>query len=212
MKKTLIVLTILAISYAGFSQSEKYTNAMTATISRIDSAKSPDDMLALSGTFERIGDAEKTQWLPYYYAAFTETLYAFMKNDAASNDTYADKAEQLINKADAQQQNNSEISCIKSMIASVRMLVDPQTRWQTYGATVQQELEKAKTQDPANPRPYFLQGQNLRYTPEQYGGGCASAKPMLEEALKKFETFKPATALDPDWGKKQVDQMLEGCK
>ena len=98
------------------------------------------------------------------------------------------------------------------MIASIRMLVDPQSRWQTYGATSQQELETAKKIDPTNPRPYFLQGQGLRYTPQEFGGGCATAKPVLEEAMKKYETFKPATELHPNWGKGQVTQLLEGCK
>lgn len=212
MKKFFLAVLAFTITTAVISQSEKYKQAMANNLKLIDSAKSPDDLLAASAAFERIAEAEKNQWLPYYYAAFTQGLYAFMKNTPASNDTYAEKAEQLINKAEALEKNNSEIACVKSLIASLRMIVDPQSRWQTYGATAQQELENAKSWDPANPRPYFLQGQGLRYTPEQFGGGCATAKPMLEEALKKFETFKPATELHPNWGKTEANKLLEGCK
>jgi primosomal protein N'' len=212
MKKVLIAIIVLSMTGAAFAQSEKYTKAMQTNIAAIDSAKSPDDMLALSAAFERVGDAEKTQWLPYYYAAFTQTLYAFFKNDVANNDAYADKAEQLIAKAEALEKNNSEISCIKSMIASLHMMVNPQQRWQTYGAAIQSEIDKAKTQDASNPRPYYLQGQNLRYTPEQFGGGCATAKPLLEEAVKKFEAFKPATGLHPNWGMARTKQLIDGCK
>jgi hypothetical protein len=212
MKKILLAALVLTISTVSFSQSDRYKQAMTTNISKMDSAKSVDDMLAASQAFERIGDAEKTQWLPYYYAALTYSLHAYMKNTPSSNDTYANKAEELINKAEALQQNNSEIACVKSLIASLRMIVDPQSRWQTYGPTIQQEIEKSKSIDPSNPRPYFLQGQNLRYTPEQFGGGCAPAKPVLEEALKKFETFKPASELHPTWGKGEVSRLLEGCK
>ncbi len=212
MKKFFLAVLAFTIATATFSQSEKYKQAMANNLKLIDSAKSPDDLLAASAAFERIAEAEKNQWLPYYYAAFAQGLYAFMKNTPASNDTYAEKAEQLINKAEALEKNNSEIACVKSLIASLRMIVDPQSRWQSYGATAQQELENAKSWDPANPRPYFLQGQGLRYTPEQFGGGCATAKPMLEEALKKFETFKPATELHPNWGKTEANKLLEGCK
>lgn len=212
MKKILFAALLLSISAATFSQSERYKQAMTNNIKMMDSAKSPDDLLSVSQAFERIADAEKTQWLPYYYAAFTYSLHAFMKNTPAQNDTYANKAEELINKAEALEKNNSEIACVKSMVASLRMIVDPQSRWQTYGATIQQEIEKSKSLDPANPRPYFLQGQNLRYTPEQFGGGCATAKPMLEEAKKKFETFRPASDIHPNWGKSEVSRMLEECK
>jgi len=212
MKKMFLVLVSLAVMTQGFAQSEKFTNAMTKTIAQMDSSKTADDMLAASAGFERIGDAEKTQWLPYYYASLSEVIYAFMKNDMANNDALAGKAEQLLAKADGLQPNNSEISVIKAMIATLRMLVNPQQRWQQYGAVIQQELENAKKQDPANPRPYYLQGQNLRNTPEQFGGGCTTAKPVLEEALKKYETFKPATPIAPKWGKDRVEQVLAGCK
>jgi hypothetical protein len=212
MKKMFLALVSLAVMTQGFAQSEKFTNAMTKTIAQMDSSKTADDMLAASAGFERIGDAEKNQWLPYYYASLSEVIYAFMKNDMSNNDALAGKAEQLLAKADGLQPNNSEISVIKAMIATLRMLVNPQQRWQQYGAVIQQELDNAKKQDPANPRPYYLQGQNLRNTPEQFGGGCTTAKPILEEALKKYETFKPASTIAPNWGKDRVVQALAGCK
>lgn len=212
MKKIFIAVLSIVVSTQGFAQSEKFTKAMTAAIAQWDSAKTADDMQSISATFERIAEAEKTQWLPYYYASLGQVLYAFMKNDMSNNDAYAGKAEALLTKADGLQPDNSEISCVKSMIATLRMLVNPQARWQQYGATIQTELENAKKQDPANPRPYYLQGQNLRNTPEQFGGGCNSAKPLLEEAVKKFEAFKPASAIAPSWGKAQAEKVLATCK
>jgi len=212
MKIPFIVLIALAVATHGFAQSEKFTKAMTSNISLFDSAKTADDMLNVSAAFERIGDAEKNQWLPYYYASLSQVIYSFMKNDMSNNDTYAAKAEQLLLKADALQPNNSEISCVKSMIATLRMLVNPQQRWQQYGPVSQQELDNAKKQDPANPRPYYLAGQNLRNTPEQFGGGCKTAKPLLEEAMKKFDAFKPASELSPNWGKSRTEQVLASCK
>jgi hypothetical protein len=212
MKKIFFALLSLAVVTQGFAQSEKFTKAMTTNIAQFDSAKTADDMQALSASFERIGEAEKTQWLPYYYASLSQVLYAFMKGDMSNNDAYAEKAEQLLNKADAMQSNNSEVSVVKAMIATLRMLVNPQQRWQQYGAVIQQEIENAKKQDPNNPRPYYLQGQNLRNTPEQFGGGCNSAKPLLEEAIKKFDTFKPASTIAPNWGKAQTEKVLTGCK
>jgi hypothetical protein len=212
MKKMFLALLLLAVITKGFAQSEKFNKAMTTNLAQFDSAKTADAMLALSASFERIGDAEKTQWLPYYYASLSQVMYAFMKNDMSNNDALAGKAEQLITKAEAAQPNNSEISVIKAMIAVLHMLVNPQQRWQQYGPVIQQEIENAKKQDPTNPRPYYLQGQNLRNTPEQFGGGCATAKPLLEEAMKKFDAFKPASSISPNWGKDQTEKVLAGCK
>ncbi|MEJ7671851.1 MAG: hypothetical protein WKF59_03885 [Chitinophagaceae bacterium] len=54
----------------------------------------------LANNFERIADAEKTQWLPYYYAAYCNVMNAFMEQDKTKVDAIADKAEELITKAE----------------------------------------------------------------------------------------------------------------
>jgi hypothetical protein len=51
----------------------------------------------------------------------------------------------------------------------------------------------------------------LKYTPEQFGGGCKTAKPELQTALEKYNTFKPASELHPNWGKAPVEQLLKEC-
>jgi hypothetical protein len=73
-------------------------------------------------------------------------------------------------------------------------------------------MEKAKQQDPTNPRPFYLQGQNLKNTPEQFGGGCKTAKPLLETAMQKYEAFKSESDIHPNWGKQITEQLLSQCK
>ena len=72
-------------------------------------------------------------------------------------------------------------------------------------------MEKAMNEDPNNPRPYYLKGQNLKYTPEQFGGGCKVALAELKTAMDKFAAFKPATELHPTWGKPRVEQLIKEC-
>jgi hypothetical protein len=213
MKKIIIAFTLILISAVSFSQSEKYTAAMKKNIAAIDTSfKNPVDLLTLANNFERIATAEKNQWLAYYYAAFCQVNYGFLQQDKEKVDVIADKATDLINKADSLMPNNSEISCIKSMIASCHMMVNPMQRWQEYGAESSSNMEAAMKQDPSNPRPYYLKGQGLKYTPEQFGGGCATAKPALQTAMDKYVAFKPAGELYPNWGKTQVENLLKDCK
>lgn len=215
MKKILVFALLICFLPAMAQQNDKYTAAMQKNISGLDSAfKNPPAMLALANGFNRIGEAEKSQWLPFYYAAFCQVSYAYMQlqDNKDQVDDIAAKATEYLNKADALNPNNSEISCVKSMIATSIFLVNPMVRYQEYGAISQQYLEEAKKQDTSNPRPYFLIGQGLRYTPEQFGGGCSAALPILEEAAKKFETFTPASALHPNWGKEVNDQLIKGCR
>jgi hypothetical protein len=174
-----------------------------------ESSYNPQTMLDISNTFERIAAAEKTQWLPYYYAAYAQVMSALMTQDKDKIDGLADKAQANINKADSLQPNNDEVACIRSLIASSRIMVDPQTRGQEYGPESGMQIEKAKQINPENPRVYLLEGQALYYTPEQFGGDKKKAKEVLELALQKYAAFKPASSIAPHWGEAHAKDLLQ---
>ena len=212
--KKIFLLTVVAFFVTGtFAQSEKYIANMKSNIAAIDSSfKNPQNLLDLANKFERIAVAEKTQWLAYYYAALCQVNYSFMEQDKTKIDAIADKATELIDKAEALQPKNSEISCIKSMIASSHMMVNPMQRFMEYGPEAQSCIDAAMQQDPTNPRPEYLKGQGLKYTPEQFGGGCATAKPVLQTSLAKYNAFKPASEIHPNWAKQRVEMLISECK
>jgi hypothetical protein len=209
MKQTILSILVLCFSLASFAQSDRYAPAMKKNIAMLDSAMQKGNAKELANNFERIGDAEKTQWLPYYYAAYATILSTYTEKDKSKVDPVADKAEELITKAEAiAGKENSEIDVIKSMIASAHMMVDPQSRYMKYGAASGANIEKAKALDPANPRPVYLEAQAKFYTPEAFGGGKAVAKPLFEKAIAMFDTFKPETDLHPTWGKSMAQYFL----
>jgi len=211
MKKVLVSLSLLIVTIGSFAQSDKYVKGMEKTLAVLDSAKTADDYTSVAATFERIGDAEKTQWLPYYYAAFANIMKGF--NDPKTNkDEVATKAEDLLTKAEAIEPKNSEIFVLKNMATTLHMLVDPQTRWQQYGPKGSQFLATAKQLDPNNPRIYLMEGQSIFGMPAQFGGGKDKAKPIFEKSVELFNTSKPANNLYPKWGKKSAEGMLERCK
>ena len=213
MKKLFLLTAVSFLATVTFAQSEKYLASMKANIAAIDTSfKNPANLLDLANKFERIATAEKTQWLAYYYAALCQVNYTYMEQDKSKIDAIADKATELIDKADALQPNNSEISCLKSMIASAHMMVNPMQRFMEYGQEAQTFIDAAMQQDPTNPRPEYLKGQGLKYTPEQFGGGCATAKPVLQSSLTKYSTFKPASEIHPNWGKPRVEMLISECK
>ena len=193
--KKIITLSIATICFAiiSFSQNEKFMAAMGSTLGQYGAAKTPEELTTVAAKFERIGDAEKTQWLPFYYAALIKARMS-MEGMGGDKDKVADEAATLINKASEIDKNNSEIYCIKTMIAQAKMMVDPMTRWMKYGAEANENIEAAKKADATNPRPYFLQSIALKNTPEQFGGGCASAKPLAEKAAKLYTEFKAASS------------------
>lgn len=183
---------------------------MGSTLKAFDEAKTSAELTALAAKFERIGDAEKTEWLPYYYAAMIKARLSMM--EAANKDQTADEATVIIGKAEALSSNNSEIYCVKSMIATAKMLVDPMNRWQQYGAESAKNLAAAKAADTTNPRPYVLEANALKNTPENFGGGCKTAKPIAEKAIALFTNSQPVNSLYPDWGKEMVESIIKDCK
>ena len=77
MKQFLLATTII-LSVAAHAQSDKYADAMKQSLAMFDSAKTPSDFESISASFQRIGDAEKTQWLPYYWAALSLSSEGWM--------------------------------------------------------------------------------------------------------------------------------------
>jgi len=72
-------------------------------------------------------------------------------------------------------------------------------------------LQKGITLNANNPRLYYLQGMSLFNTPEQFGGGKAKAKPVLEKAVSLFKT-EPVKPLYPQWGDKEAINTLAQCQ
>lgn len=208
MKKIIAAFAVLATLSVN-AQSEKYTQAMKTNLSKFDSVKTTADYQSLAGTFERIGDAEKTQWLPYYYAGLALSTAAWSDQNM-DKDANAEKIKSLCTKAEAIEKN-AEILTIRNMAATQQMMVDPQSRWMSYGQEASGYLQKGMQIEPNNPRLYYLQAMSVFGTPEQFGGGKAKAKPILEKAVALFKTENPKP-LYPHWGQKQAEEKLAECQ
>jgi len=219
MKKVLSLLVASLLAIASFAQSEKYTKAMEALVAGVDTTRSHDALLTQANSFERIANAEKTQWLPFYYAAlaninagYSFTMDGGFGDKSGDIDPLADKAEALITKAEELSKDNSEIWVIKKMLASLRLLANPMARYQQYGPVATAALETAKRLNADNPRVYLLEAQDLYFTPEQYGGDKVQAKKNFEMAMSKFGIYKPQSTIHPNWGLTQTKYFLAEIK
>ena len=211
--KKLILIASLLIAVIANAQSEKFEPAMKANLSKFDSAKTLADYESIAAAFTRIGDAEKTQWLPYYWAGLALSTAGWV-DQKADKDVLAGRINGLCDKADALTTDNAdkaEILVLRNMAATQQMLVDPQARFMTYGQQAAGFLQKGITLNANNPRLYYLQGMSLFNTPEQFGGGKAKAKPVLEKAVSLFKT-EPVKPLYPQWGDKEAINTLAQCQ
>ncbi|HTE26801.1 hypothetical protein [Flavitalea sp.] len=214
MKKIFSLISAFAIILSVSAQNDKMLKAMTGPVSGLDSIHTIEGWTAAANQFQRIADAEKTEWLPYYYAALSNVMSGLMTggNQGDKTDPLADKAEALINKADELKKNNAEIWIVKKMITNLRMQADPMTRWQTYVPLGAEALAKAKSIDANSPRIFLLEGQDKFFTPEEFGGSKAEAKKMFETAVVKFSEVKPESPIHPQWGLTQAKYFITLAK
>ena len=159
MKKIVLSIAIMATAFTVSAQSEKYIGAMKKFLTALDSAKTGEDLQNASNNFERIANAEKTQWLPYYYAAYSLVMKCYQEKDTKNIDPLADKADAFLASAEALSQGNSEITTLKAMATQCRMMVD-WSRGMTLGPKCTQLIMQAEAQAPKqNPRVYMFEAQ-----------------------------------------------------
>jgi len=204
--------------YSGLHAQGINTQLQT-TVAKLNTANTVKDYQQLAAEFLRIADAQKTQWLPYYYAAFCNAKIGWLTQDSDPDniEDYANKAEEEITKAESlldtsnQKKELSEIYCVQMMQNQARVFINPQTYGPKYGPVAFNYTQKAKLLNADNPRMLYLLGWQKFATPKMYGGDKALAKQLLTEARQKLET-ESSSGVEPHWGKKEVDDILKQLK
>ena len=79
MKKFVLFIAVFSLIKFSVAQSERYQKTMEQNIAALDTTRTVDGWRDLRNSFQRIADAEKTQWLPYYYAALANIWRGFFR-------------------------------------------------------------------------------------------------------------------------------------
>ncbi|MES2777433.1 MAG: hypothetical protein V4722_24855 [Bacteroidota bacterium] len=208
MKKVILCIAIITAGFAANAQSQKFAGAMKKFLTALDSAKTGEDLQNIANDFERVANAEKTQWLPYYYSAYCLVMKSYQEKDKKNIDPLMDKADALLASAEALMPANSEITTMQAMATQCRMMVD-WSRGMTLGPKCAQLIGKAQQQMPAeNPRAYMFASQTAYNTPEAFGGSKEKGIQLMKKALAAYTTFKPESEMHPNWGKEYVEKTL----
>ncbi len=208
--KKLVLASLLFASVCSFAQTT-FEKVMTDKKAKLEQTKTAEDYTALSNDFARIAEKEKTQWLPFYYAAFAtieKGRILTRERKLSELDAVADDAQKNVDKAAALSKDNAELLILQKMIHGLKMMVNPQQRFMTEGPLGAEALGKAEKLSPNNPRITLLRAEDTYYTPEQFGGSKTKGLELFQKAVEQFNAFTPATALDPSWGKAEAEYFL----
>lgn len=208
MKKYLLSFALVCMSLTAFAQTD-YEKIMSEKIAKIETCKTAEDFQTLANDFQRIESKESGKWLPSYYAAFSyiQKGRVMMREGKTQDlDEVANQAEKHL--ATAQNlagADNAEIHLLRKMAYSLRMMVNPQQRYMTDGMKAAEELKIAEKLDPTNPRIALIKAEDIYFTPEQYGGSKTKGIEMFKKTLDQYNTYKPKSSMDPNWGKGEAE-------
>jgi tetratricopeptide (TPR) repeat protein len=208
----LIAFLIIAVVQSVFANDDKYREAMKKNIASVYNAQTTEELQQAVNAFERIGNAEKTKWEPYYYAAFGNIMMANREKDGAKKDQYLDLAIASLEKAKNITAQESEVIALEGFAYMIRVTVDPGSRGPQFAGLAMQMYGKAIGLNPENPRALSLMAQMQYGTAQFFGSSITEACGTLIKALEKFETYRSENPLAPQWGKGMAEGMKEQCK
>jgi hypothetical protein len=195
------------------SHLHEFVADLKASVDAFDSAKSMKEVAYASSQIELIAKKWNDEWVTNYYACYCLTVLSHFEKEESKRDAYLDDAEMYINKAkEIYKSDYDEIYVLIAMVANARLSVDPVNRFKRYNSIFNENIDKAKSIQPNNPRIYYLQGNNFYYTPKMFGGGAKNAVSYFETAEMLYSDEKNVDICKPYWGKLQNSIMLNKCK
>src|ERR1041385_2511203 len=90
----LISVSVAAQDTTKKAMNPKFVAAMQKQVDILDTAFAPATLQNCYNAIERISNAEKGEWLPYYYMAYCLILESYSA-ETSQMDEYCDKADQI---------------------------------------------------------------------------------------------------------------------
>ena len=171
--------------------------------------KKNDDAVNL---FERIGKAEKENWLPYYYAAQIHIITTFNSKDPDNIESRLKKAQNYLNEAKTFSGSNVEILILEALLNTAYVASNPSVYAMTHAPKVEELYQKAKVLDPNNPRAILYHAEWKMGDARFWGKDPKVFCPEVEKAILYFEKESSTIPFYPDWGKNEVTRVQKNCK
>lgn len=213
MKNSILTFILILLSLTALAGGQKFQEAMGKTLAGYADCRSAADFNALSAKFARIAEAEPQEWLPLYYQAHSVIVGNFRSGESAiDRDLMLDEAQKSLDKLIEMDPANSEVMVLQGMLYTGRLVIDPQTRGQEYGAKSAIAVGKSLGMNPNNPRARYMQIANEQGTAQFFGKDmqeyCDSATALLGEWDSLNEVESP---IHPSWGQDIVAGIASSC-
>lgn len=206
MRKIIIIL-VCSISLAMTAQTS-YEKCMQQAFSLWGQQKNIESI----NLFERIAVAEKSNWLPYYYAAQIEIISSFGEQDLSVLDSNLKKGQAYLDQAKEISKNNPELLILQALLHTVWVAYDGATYGRKYSKKITKLYKKAVTLAPENPRAVYCQAEWSIGSANFFGDDTQPFCKDLEKSIDLFATFEKPMPFYPSWGEDRAKELLANCK
>lgn len=213
-KKTITMLSMLFVVFFANASwaNDKFKEAMLLNIKAVYEAKTPEAYQSAINTFERIAEAEKGRWEPYYYQAFGYAMLANGEQQPAKKDEFLDLAMTALEKGKKLKPEESELIALEGFVYMMRVTVDPASRGARFSGMAVNTYQKAIQLNPSNPRAHAMLAQMQLGTARFFGSSTDEACRTAETAMTKFSEYVSDNELAPAWGRGMAESVLKQCK
>lgn len=206
MKKLILLIALFFVAISG-AQSKYQTN-MKKAFTLWEQGK----MMEASQLFERISTVETDNWKPAYYAATIEIIGSFGLKDEAEMTAKLTKAEEFLNLAKSNSENNPEILITRALLNTAYISFDGQKYGMTLSGDNNQIYAKALQIAPNNPRVILSNAQWNMGTAKFFE---KSTKPYCDEikrAIELGENEKIEDEFYPLFSVERAKEALKDCE
>ena len=161
--------------------------------------------------FERIASAEKSNWLPAYYAATILIIDGFAIKEEAALKTHLDKAQALLDQASAISEGNPEILITQAMLNTVYVAFDGQKYGMTLSGQNAQLYSKALAIAPDNPRVVLAKAEWDMGAAKFFGQSTAPFCEEIKRSITLFQKEEKKGMYQPYGGIERAELAMKNC-
>ncbi|XLS28003.1 tetratricopeptide repeat protein [Flavobacteriaceae bacterium M23B6Z8] len=162
--------------------------------------------------FERIAAAEQDNWIPSYYTAYVNTMFAFNSKDLEKLTLHLEKAQKYVDQAMKASPDNPEVLVLQALIHTAWISYDGQTYGMKLAGPTTELHQRAMALAPENPRVVLANAEWNMGSARFFGKDTTPYCNDIAKALELFATFKSETPFHPSWGEKRAQQLVKECE
>lgn len=160
--------------------------------------------------FERITEAEKKEWLPYYYASQIKIIKSFSMNNPIKKEEHLEQAQALLNKSRSiAGAENVEVMVLQAMLHTSRLTIDPGTYGMTLSPVISRIYKNASEKAPDNPRVILSKAEWDMGAAQFFGEDPKKYCEDLQTSLRLFSESDPEEQqFAPSWGEDRAKMLV----